>query len=332
MMRPMNTQIIEVEWHQLDLRYQMMRKHTRGMREHLMLSLHRYGLLVPIVLIASDPWIVIDGYLRISALKALGFDTVRASVSELPAAEALVAQYTNNTARPWDALEEARLLQELISSHHYSQAQVASRLGKSEAWVSHRLQLITQPEFITEAVYQGYLSVWTASRLMVPFARANEEHARQLIHYLMSKSHSSREIQAFYEHYLRSNKKVREHLLASPQLFFKSLQQSDHDFPEQRWEKKVTEIVQALAILDALVPGVFYREQSAQEQNALKAQLDQVATALNALQQSAHRRMYVPTPLDTRCATATSGWQKPSGNQSTLTDLAQHSTQPIAPN
>lgn len=312
----LQTQLIEVEWHQLDFRYQYLRMHTHQMQQRLMLSIHTYGLLVPIVLIASmeshNPWIVIDGYLRISAIKALGKDTISASISTLTAAEALIYAYANNKARSWDCLEEARLLHELMSSHYYSQAQLATCFGKSEAWVSHRLQLITSlPEFVKDAVYQGHLSVWPASRLLVPFARANQQHAKQFVDYLIAHTHSSRDIQAFYEHYRRSNKKVREHLVEDPQLFFKSLELSKQNhsseqlmssFPEHSWEKKLEQIAHALGFLESIMPAVFYPQQTPQERNALSQPLDQVSITMDALKQSVHRRIHAQTTSHTNSA------------------------------
>ena len=58
------TQPLEVEWHQLDLRYQGLRIHTAAAVRQLMVSIHAYGLLVPITVIASGvsdcPWVVVD--------------------------------------------------------------------------------------------------------------------------------------------------------------------------------------------------------------------------------------------------------------------------------
>lgn len=59
---------LELEWHQLELRYSSLRTHTAAETRRTMLSIHEYGLLAPISVIASgivnSPWIVIDGYMH----------------------------------------------------------------------------------------------------------------------------------------------------------------------------------------------------------------------------------------------------------------------------
>jgi ParB/RepB/Spo0J family partition protein len=292
-------QPIELEWHQLELRYQSLRIHTASAVRHLMLSVHVYGLLVPITVVASGvqecPWVVIDGYLRILALKALGNDLIAATVWQIDAAEALLDVYKHNKSRTWEAFEEANLLQELITTHHYSQAKLAKLLGKSEAWVCHRLQLITQlPCFVKDAICEGVLSSWAASRILIPFARANSHHAEQFVEYLRSKPQTSRDIQSFYEHYLRSNKKIRETLTADASIFFKletlnkleSVGQYTELPPEHTWDRKCEQILECLSVLDSTMPAVFYPQQTAQEQKDLQNKFLSARAKMDDLQRT----------------------------------------------
>ena len=115
-----------------------------------MLSICTYGLLTPITVTSAPAapnlplrWIVIDGYLHIQAMHQLGKDTITAQITTISDDEALMTLYRAHQSRPWEPLEEAALLQELMTHHHYSQVQCAKKLGKSKTWVSHRLQLLT---------------------------------------------------------------------------------------------------------------------------------------------------------------------------------------------
>jgi ParB/RepB/Spo0J family partition protein len=161
-------------------RYEHLRQRTFQSIKRMMLSVCTYGLLTPITVIPAPAmpdmpsrWIVIDGYLRLLAMQQLGKDTIAAQCTTELAEEALITSYRAHQSRPWGPLEEAALLQELITHHHYSQAQCAQKVGKSASWVTYRLQLLAKlPEFVSQAVYQGTLSVWVASRVMIPFARA----------------------------------------------------------------------------------------------------------------------------------------------------------------
>jgi ParB/RepB/Spo0J family partition protein len=317
----------EIEWQQLDRRYEHLRQRAPQALRRMMLSIHTYGLLTPITVIpvSSTPesavrrWIVIDGYCRMKAYQALGKDTVTAQIYSLSADAALLASYKTHQARPWEPLEEASLLQELITHHQYSQTQCAHQLGKSEAWVSHRLQLLSDlPEFIAQAIYQGALSCWCANRVLIPFARANSQHAQQFIEYLAAYPQSSRACQAFYEHYCQSKARVRDRMVSQPDLFFKarasclgaSKSGAKPNSPEQKWEQRLARIIQDLNALPALLPLLFYPQQRLDERHDLEQRLVQAATLMESLQHTLQGIPYAhSTDGSNRSTTSPSGIQ-----------------------
>jgi len=307
----------EAEWHCLEMSYHHLRQRTPKAQQRLMLSIHTHGLLAPITVVAAASlaanaaarWIVIDGYLRIQAARALGKDKIAVQVCALSADEALLAAYKMNQSRPWEPLEEARLLQEMATHHAYSQTQLAQKLGKSETWVSHRLQLLTElPEFVAQAVSEGALTGWSASRVLIPFARANSRHAEQFVDYLRRHpQHSSREIQGFYEQYMRSRTKARENMIAKPALFLKvqaattvssSSKKSAPSFPEQTWEQRLTRVIQELNALRPLLTTIFYAQQPLSERGPLEQRLQEALTVMESLQHALQRIPYVQTTHD----------------------------------
>jgi hypothetical protein len=78
------------------------------------------------------------------------------------------------------------------------------------------------PAFVEQALRQGVVSTWTAQRIILPFARANSEGAKKLLEYLKLKTHASRDIQAYYTHYLSSNRHTRQKMQDEPPHFFKA--------------------------------------------------------------------------------------------------------------
>lgn len=311
------TKTLELEWHQLQLPYQSLRIRTETAKRRLMLSINEHGLITPIAVIspkvAGSPWIVIDGYLRIAALKMLGHDLVTATVWTIDAPDALLKSYQYNTSRPWDQLEEANLIQELTTLHNYSQTQVAKRLGKSTSWICRRLQLLHDlPAFAQAAIYEGTISSWVASRILVPLARDNLDHATKFIDYLASHNHSTRDINAFYEHYLRSNRHVRAEISANPSLFFKVLALTkleatascDKLAPEHVWESNIAQVTTCLQALQVTLPAVFYPQQSQHEKEDLMASFNQLVSNFDLLQQALQRNINVPRTDKTDCTTA----------------------------
>lgn len=72
------------------------------------------------------------------------------------------------------ALEEARALQDLITEHQYTQRQLAERLGKSQTWVSQRLNLLGLTPEVAAQVAAGELDSATAREIarLEPTAQA----------------------------------------------------------------------------------------------------------------------------------------------------------------
>jgi len=151
---------MELEFHQLDLRYESLRVHRPDRERRLLASLADHGQQVPIVVIAiieeSNRFVVIDGYKRIRALRKLGRDTIHATVWDMPETEALILDRSLRTAEGETALEQAWLLSEINSSLGMSLDDLALRFDRSKSWVSRRLALIRElPQSVQQHIRLG---------------------------------------------------------------------------------------------------------------------------------------------------------------------------------
>jgi ParB-like nuclease domain len=86
--------LMQLEFHQLDRRWQHLRVHHPGRQRRLLASLAESGQQTPIVVVAAegqtDRFVVIDGYKRITALGQLGRDTLEAVVWPMSEAAAVL--------------------------------------------------------------------------------------------------------------------------------------------------------------------------------------------------------------------------------------------------
>ena len=72
---------MDLEFHQLDRRYEDLRLHRPECERRLLASLCEQGQQVPIVVVkAQGSHLVIDGFQRLRCLQRLGADTVRATL------------------------------------------------------------------------------------------------------------------------------------------------------------------------------------------------------------------------------------------------------------
>jgi len=107
---------MELEFHQLALRYERLKVVRLEAERRLLASLAEVGQQVPMVVVkenADGRFVVIDGYKRVRALRRLGRDTVTAGCWPGGEAEALIATRLVQTAEPETVLEQSWLLAEL---------------------------------------------------------------------------------------------------------------------------------------------------------------------------------------------------------------------------
>ncbi|MBU1057236.1 MAG: ParB N-terminal domain-containing protein [Proteobacteria bacterium] len=146
--------IIEIDFHLLDLRYSHTRIQNANLLARMQNSISRYGQIVPALAVAErNTFILIDGYLRHRAMKACGHDCIKLQVVEENEAGALFTVLAKNNDRQWEVIEQASLIQELHSRFTYSFAEIGNRLGRNKSWVKRRLDLVASlPNEIQQAV------------------------------------------------------------------------------------------------------------------------------------------------------------------------------------
>jgi len=261
-------QTLESDLHRLDLRFGSLRMRQPRVVERLARSIEQSGQLVPLVAVAepSEHWVLIDGYLRLEALRRLARDTARVELWDCPLAQALLIVLVRVQARTWEAIEEGALLRELITGFELSQREVARQTGRDVSWVSRRLALVQDlPEALFSAICRGELCTWAATRVLAPLARANSEHAHRLLDALQREPLSTRELATWFQHYQKANRSKRERMVSQPRLFCQALQaqareQADKALgagPEGAWLAELKRIAQRLRGLHQQAPLVF---------------------------------------------------------------------------
>ena len=193
---------MNVELHQLDLRYEKLRTHKPEAERKLLGSLAEIGQQVPVVAVHAegpDQFVLVDGYKRVRARRRLGQDLVGATCWDLSEAEALVLDRLMRTGEGATALEQGWLLQELYVRFALSLEDLGRRFARSASWVSRRLALVGElPAAIQERVQRGELPAHAAMKHLVPLARANAEACERLVAAIAGKGLTNREVGQLY--------------------------------------------------------------------------------------------------------------------------------------
>jgi ParB family chromosome partitioning protein len=218
---------MRLEFHQLDRRGEHLRVRHPARQRRLLASLAASGQQSPIVVVAvegqPDRYLVIDGYQRIAALEQLGRDTVEAVVWPMSEAEALLLDGSLRWAEHQSALEQGWLLADMELRFGYGLDELARRFDRSVSWVSRRLALVELlPEAIQQLVREGKVSAQVAMKYLVPVARISLEDCQRLATAFAQHHCDTREAGQLYAAWRDASRPVRERLLASPELFFKT--------------------------------------------------------------------------------------------------------------
>ena len=289
-----------VDIHLLQLRY----AHTRVMKtsvfRRLRNSIEIYGQIVPALVVEDDEkkLVLIDGYMRVQALLACGRDQVFIDLNDDNEQNAIFSLLNKSGERQWEAMEQAVLIQEMHCRFDCNLGHIAQRLGRSKSWVKRRLDLVeTLPDEILKAVLSGKLSTWAASRVMAPLARANASHAQELMARLEKEPLSTRDLSRFHEHYKKSSRSVRNHMLENPSLFIKALKENDkekeardiHDGPEEGWFKDIQMVCRMLKRLIETIEFVSYPQQDGLKEQRLLTWIGKVENLAFELKKATRR-------------------------------------------
>jgi ParB family chromosome partitioning protein len=264
---------MELELHQLEMRYESLRKRHPVQERQLLASLAEIGQQLPIVVIGEAArFVVIDGYKRVRALRRLSRDTVRGTRWETSEVEALLLERRMRQASE-DALDQAWLIATLQERFGLSLDELARGFEHSKSWVSRRLGLIqVLPVTIQEQVRTGVLSAHAAMKYLLPLARPPAAAATELARAIASCKPTTRQVGALCTGWRTGTERTRELILSSPHIYLQAqvAQRAPESSATQRW----------LNDLSALA-GIARRARKPLEQNLLPQLLESERTEVN---------------------------------------------------
>ena len=211
---------MELEFHQLDRRYERLRVRHPARERRLLASLAEAGQQMPIVVVAAGAaYVIVDGHKRVRCLHRLQRDTVAAVVWEMREPDALIFRQLLHTDATDSAFEQGWLLRTLHEEHGLALEVLAQRFDRSVSWVSRRVNLVrTLPEAVQQHVHDGRLVAHAAMKYFVPLARANAADCVRLVEAIAPHRFSTRQIGRLYHAYVAGVDATRALVLTDPGL------------------------------------------------------------------------------------------------------------------
>jgi ParB family chromosome partitioning protein len=281
---------MQLEFHQLDRRWEHLRVRHAARQRRLLASLAESGQQTPIVVVAAegqvDHYVVIDGYKRIVALEQLGRDTVEVVMWPMSEAAAVLLDRSLRLSEHETALEVGWLLAELERRFDYGLDELARRFDRSVSWVSRRLALAeVLPEAIQQQVREGKILAQVAMKFLVPVARQSLEDCQRMAAIFAEHHCDTRQAGQLYAAWRKGSSAVRKRILDDPELFFKTQRQA-----QEKAAGTGAELLRDLEMVVAIVnraqrrlAGAAATELDPQQAKAARHQIERIQSQLGRI-------------------------------------------------
>lgn len=145
-------------------------------------SLEQHGQLSPVMLFEDGARIeIIDGFKRVRAARALGWQSLLGRVDVVSTVEAKLRLRELHDGRGLTELEEAWLVRSLHREDRMSLPEIAVRLGRARSWVWRRLMLVESLESEVQAEVRLGLLGPRAAVAVSRLPRGNQQAASAVV-------------------------------------------------------------------------------------------------------------------------------------------------------
>ncbi len=146
--------------------------------DSLVASIREHGLLQPILIRPlTQGFEIVAGHRRFQACRSLRYRFVACKIREMSDKNAYEIQLTENMQRKaMDAIEEAEAFRRYVIDFGWGGvSELAKKIGMSEEYVSHRINLLKLPSSLKERIAANKLNVSCAIELSnIPFEAQSE--------------------------------------------------------------------------------------------------------------------------------------------------------------
>lgn len=250
---------MDLELHQLELRHDVLRVRNARRERQLLASMAETGQTTPVVVVREDErFVLIDGYKRVRAQRALRQDTVLAIEWALSESDALVFERILRSGDADTVIEQGWFLREMHVRFGLAQHELARRFSRTQSWVSNRIALVAQlPESVQSHVRDGAIGGHAAMKFLVPLASANATACARLADAVAPERMTDRQIGELYVAYTEGNGKARELVLSMPVAVLRAREEAARNAPINK--RPIELLIDDLGIVTAVARRAYGR-------------------------------------------------------------------------
>ncbi len=189
--------------------------------EMLVNSIREHGLLQPILIRPfSTGFEIVAGHRRFQACRTLRWRFISAKIRELSDKQAYEIQLTENIQRKsMDPIEEAEAFRRYVIDFGWGGvSELARKIGKSEEYVSHHIQLLKLPEEIKQRVASKSLNISQA----IEIAEVPADKQPKLLSHITNNNLTVRQIRELKSALKNNDEDLSDEIIASSRAHPKS--------------------------------------------------------------------------------------------------------------
>jgi len=207
----------QVEISSFDLRYESCRMKSRGYENMLLGSISEHGIRDPLQGVDTDKdRILLDGFKRYRCAKRLGIGIVPYYSLGGDEALGIIELLRISNSRSLSILEQAKLIDELMTTHNMSNWEIARNLEKSKSWVSMRSGIIGEmSECVRNNIFSGKFPVYSYMYTLRQFIRMNyvtKKDVDEFVEAVAGKHLSIRDIELLAHGYFKGSEEFRQQI------------------------------------------------------------------------------------------------------------------------
>ena len=207
----------QVELSSFDLRYENCRMKSRGFENILLGSILEHGIRDPLQGVdTNEVRILLDGFKRYRCSKRLGIGIVPYSSLGDDEALGIIELLRLSNSKSISILEQAKLIDELMTTHNMSNWEIASLLEKSKSWVSMRSGIIGEMSvFVRNKIFDGKFPVYSYMYTLRQFIRMNcitKKDVDEFVNLVSGKHLSIRDIELLAHGFFKGSEEFRQQI------------------------------------------------------------------------------------------------------------------------
>ena len=207
----------QVEICSFDLRYEGYRMRSAGAEKALLLSISAHGIREPLQGVGTEgERILLDGFKRLRCATKLNIGIVPYLSLGDDEPCGIIELLRISNAKSLSILEQARLIDELMNVHQMCNAEIATLLERSKAWVSVRAGIISQmSQSVMNKIFNGQFPVYSFMYTLRQFMRINgvkKDEVDEFVNVVAGRHLSTRDIDLLANAYFKGPDEFREQL------------------------------------------------------------------------------------------------------------------------